>query len=81
MTAIKRRLLIAATAALALICSAGELSVQPEAAASSSAGDNDASSTSWPGQRPSSLAYEAQFATVSHPTQDAWAAMLRASSR
>jgi len=81
MTAIKRRLLIAATTALALICSAGELSVQPDAFASGTAGAYDASSTAWSDQQPSTPAYEPQFATVTHPSQDAWAAMLRASSR
>ena len=78
MTAIKRRLLMATAAALALVCSAGEMGVLPSFDVSSF---NPEESSPRSDQRMMSSPYDVRYATVAHPPQDAWDALLRASSR
>jgi nitrous oxide reductase len=80
MMAIKRRLLIATTAVLALCGFAGGAAMLPSRAVPTIAHGAEQSSALHV-QLPAVSPYDAGFVAVAHPSQDAWVAVFRATSR
>ena len=81
MVAIKRRLLIATTAMLVVFCSAGGVAMLPSSAVPAIGLGAEASSALQEEHPQAVASYDAGVVAVAHPSQGAWDAVFRATSR